>query len=86
MDIYGLTRSEMGEVSFILFLYQGLYLDGETGLDDNCFRYYSPETGAYISAHQSCRHPEQDSGTELPNSGDIEIRRSPHSISIQDML
>ena len=29
--------------------YQGQYLDGETGLAYNRFRYYSPETGAYIS-------------------------------------
>ena len=31
------------------FLYQGQYLDTETGLAYNRFRYYSPETGAYIS-------------------------------------
>ena len=30
-------------------LYQGQYLDTETGIAYNRFRYYSPETGAYIS-------------------------------------
>ena len=49
LDIYGRTRSEEGAVGFIPFLYQGQYLDGETGLAYNRFRYYSPETGAYIS-------------------------------------
>ena len=49
LDIYGQTRSEEGAVGFIPFLYQGQYLDGETGLAYNRFRYYSPETGAYIS-------------------------------------
>ena len=47
--LYGRTRSEVGEVGFIPFLYQGQYLDTETGLVYNRFRYYSPETGAYIS-------------------------------------
>ncbi len=49
LDIYGRTRSEVGESGFIPFLYQGQYLDTETGLAYNRFRYYSPETGAYIS-------------------------------------
>ena len=49
LDIYGRTRSEEGAVGFIPFLYQGQYLDGETGLAYNRFRYYSPETGAYIN-------------------------------------
>ena len=49
LDIYGRTRSEVGEVGFIPFLYQGQYLDTETGLAYNRFRYYSPETGAYIN-------------------------------------
>lgn len=49
LDIYGRTRSEEGAVGFIPFLYQGQYLDRETGLAYNRFRYYSPETGAYIS-------------------------------------
>ena len=42
-------RIEQGEVGLIPFLYQGQYLDTETGLAYNRFRYYSPETGAYIS-------------------------------------
>ena len=49
LDIYGRTCSEEGAVGFIPFLYQGQYLDGETGLAYNRFRYYSPETGAYIN-------------------------------------
>ncbi len=40
---------ERGEVGLVPFLYQGQYLDTETGLAYNRFRYYSPETGAYIS-------------------------------------
>ncbi|WP_262509478.1 RHS repeat-associated core domain-containing protein [Tenacibaculum mesophilum] len=31
------------------FRYQGQYKDVETGLYYNRFRYYSPESGAYIS-------------------------------------
>ena len=42
-------RIEQGEVGLVPFLYQGQYLDTETGLAYNRFRYYSPETGAYIS-------------------------------------
>ena len=34
---------------FIPFRYQGQYEDIETGLYYNCFRYYSPESGTYIS-------------------------------------
>ena len=49
MDIYGRVRIEQGEVGLVPFLYQGQYLDTETGLAYNRFRYYSPETGAYIS-------------------------------------
>lgn len=49
LDIYGQTRSEVGEVGFIPFLYQGQYLDPETRLAYHRFRYYSPETGAYIN-------------------------------------
>ena len=49
LDIYGQTRSEAGEASFIPFLYQGQYLDGETGLAYNRFRFHSAETGVYIS-------------------------------------
>ncbi|WP_373810616.1 glycohydrolase toxin TNT-related protein, partial [Porphyromonas macacae] len=35
--------------SFIPFLFQGQYFDAETGLCYNRFRYYSPDTGSYIS-------------------------------------
>ena len=49
LDIYGRVRREQGEVGLVPFLYQGQYLDGETGLAYNRCRYYSPETGAYIS-------------------------------------
>ena len=49
LDIYGRVRIEQGEVGLVPFLYQGQYLDTETGLAFNRFRYYSPETGAYIS-------------------------------------
>ncbi|MBB6275014.1 DUF6531 domain-containing protein [Porphyromonas circumdentaria] len=49
LDIYGRTRSEVGEAGFIPFLYQGQYLDTETGLAYNRYRYYDPSTGNYIS-------------------------------------
>ena len=38
-----------GEEEFIPFHYQGQYYDKETQLCYNRFRYYSPETGLYIS-------------------------------------
>ncbi len=56
LDIYGRVRHEFVHPSlgdevfpFVPFLYQGQYYDFETGLCYNRFRYYSPETGAYIS-------------------------------------
>lgn len=49
LDVYGRTRFEYGVENFIPFLYQGQYLDIETGLAYNRFRYYSPELGSYIS-------------------------------------
>ena len=56
LDIYGRVKKEIKASSlgddvrpFIPFLYQGQYYDFETGLCYNRFRYYSPETGAYIS-------------------------------------
>ena len=49
LDIYGRVRIEQGEVGLVPFLYQGQYLDTETGLAYNRFRYYSAEIGAYIS-------------------------------------
>ena len=56
LDIYGRVRKEYKHSSlgddvrpFIPFLYQGQYYDFETKLAYNRFRYYDPETGAYIS-------------------------------------
>ena len=55
LDIYGRVKREIKASSlgddvrpFIPFLYQGQYYDFETKLAYNRFRYYSPETGAYI--------------------------------------
>ncbi|WP_053056800.1 MmcB family DNA repair protein [Tenacibaculum mesophilum] len=49
MDVYGKARSFTGEKTFIPFRYQGQYEDEETGLYYNRFRYYSSESGTYIS-------------------------------------
>ncbi|MFK7787151.1 MAG: RHS repeat-associated core domain-containing protein [Crocinitomicaceae bacterium] len=49
LGIYGQTRKEIGEENFIPFLYQGQYLDTETKLGYNRYRYYSPESGTYVS-------------------------------------
>ena len=56
LDIYGRVKREFRASSlgedvrpFIPFLYQGQYYDFETKLAYNRYRYYSPETGAYIS-------------------------------------
>ena len=56
LDIYGRVKREIKASSlgedvrpFIPFLYQGQYYDFETNLAYNRFRYYSPETGTYIS-------------------------------------
>jgi len=49
LDIYGKARYLKGEEDFIPFRYQGQYYDKETQLCYNRFRYYSPETGLYIS-------------------------------------
>ncbi|WP_371394146.1 RHS repeat domain-containing protein [Tenacibaculum maritimum] len=49
LDIYGKVRNLHGEKTFIPFRYQGQYEDIETGLYYNRFRYYSPDTGIYIS-------------------------------------
>ena len=47
MDVYGKVRK--GDNSFVPFLYQGQYYDEETDLAYNRFRYYSPDSGTYIS-------------------------------------
>ena len=56
LDIYGRVRKEYKHSSlgdevfpFVPFLYQGQYYDFGTNLAYNRYRYYSPETGAYIS-------------------------------------
>ncbi|WP_407324151.1 RHS repeat-associated core domain-containing protein [Tenacibaculum maritimum] len=49
LDIYGKVGNLHGEKTFIPFRYQGQYEDIETGLYYNRFRYYSPDTGTYIS-------------------------------------
>ena len=49
LDIYERVRKEEGEKGFCNMLYQGQYLDTETELVYNYKRYYSQETGAYIS-------------------------------------
>ncbi|PUV23853.1 RHS repeat domain-containing protein [Sphingobacterium athyrii] len=47
LDVYGSLRK--GGNSFVPFLYQGQYVDIETGLAYNRFRYYDSESGNYIS-------------------------------------
>ncbi|NAW50724.1 hypothetical protein GNY06_04760 [Elizabethkingia argentiflava] len=47
LDVYGSLRK--GDNSFVPFLYQGQYVDIETGLAYNRFRYYDPESGNFIS-------------------------------------
>ena len=56
LDIYGRVKREIKASSlgddvrpFIPFLYQGQYYDVETKFAYNRFRYYSPESGMYIS-------------------------------------
>ncbi|MEN7547394.1 RHS repeat-associated core domain-containing protein [Rapidithrix thailandica] len=50
LDIYGKIRTlERGSPQDCPFRYQGQYEDVETGLYYNRFRYYSPESGTYIS-------------------------------------
>jgi len=50
LDIYGKVRTFRGSsLKDCPFRYQGQYLDVETGLYYNRFRYYDPEVGNYIS-------------------------------------
>ncbi|MEN7551945.1 RHS repeat-associated core domain-containing protein [Rapidithrix thailandica] len=50
LDIYGKIRTlAKGSIQDCPFRYQGQYEDAETGLYYNRFRYYSPESGTYIS-------------------------------------
>jgi len=48
IDIYGRVRKE-NLTNFVPFLYQGQYVDTETGLAYNRFRYYDASIGSYIS-------------------------------------
>ncbi|MGM5629400.1 RHS repeat-associated core domain-containing protein [Apibacter raozihei] len=48
-DIYGGLRNIEGGKGFIPFRQAGQYEDNETGLYYNRFRYYSPQTGSYLS-------------------------------------
>ncbi len=47
LDCYGKVRK--GSNSVVPFLYQGQYVDEETGLAYNRFRYYDNESGNYLS-------------------------------------
>ncbi|NAW50964.1 hypothetical protein GNY06_06115, partial [Elizabethkingia argentiflava] len=47
LDVYGSPRK--GNHDFVPFLYQGQYVDIETGLAYNRFRYYDPQIGNFIS-------------------------------------
>jgi RHS repeat-associated protein len=49
LDSYGDIRMEKGEIGSCPFRYPGQYHDPETELYYNRSRYYSPETGNYIS-------------------------------------
>ncbi|WP_317235360.1 RHS repeat domain-containing protein [Niabella ginsengisoli] len=42
-------RKEKGDKGLVPQLYQGQYVDEETGLAYNRFRYYDNESGGYIS-------------------------------------
>lgn len=53
LDIYGAVRKETGEKGLVPQLYQGQYIDEETGLAYNRFRYYDNESGNYISQDPS---------------------------------
>lgn len=49
LDVYGAVRSIKGDKNLIPQLYQGQWIDEETGLAYNRFRYYDNESGNYIS-------------------------------------
>ncbi|HTG56308.1 MAG TPA: RHS repeat-associated core domain-containing protein, partial [Niabella sp.] len=48
LDIYGATRQQKGKNGFVPYLYQGQYVDEETGLVYNRYRYYDLERGLYL--------------------------------------
>ena len=47
LDIYGRVKELIGYNNLIPFRFQGQYMDEETGLYYNRFRYYSPNEGIY---------------------------------------
>jgi RHS repeat-associated protein len=47
LDIYGRVVEFIGVIDFVPFRYQGQYVDLETGLHYNRFRYYDPTIGQY---------------------------------------
>jgi RHS repeat-associated protein len=49
LNSYGRVRTETGTANFVPFAYSGQYIDEETGLGYNRFRYIDYETGSYIS-------------------------------------
>ena len=49
LDMDGRVLEETGNVGMVPFLFQGQYYDRETSMAYNRFRYYRPDTGAYIS-------------------------------------
>ncbi|ANH81768.1 hypothetical protein A8C56_12945 [Niabella ginsenosidivorans] len=49
LDIYGAVKKETGKKGLVPQLYQGQYVDEDTGLAYNRFRYYDNESGNYIS-------------------------------------
>ncbi|MCL5247611.1 DUF6531 domain-containing protein [Cellulophaga sp. 20_2_10] len=49
LDIYGKAIKFTGDKTFIPFRYQGQYFDDDLELCYNRFRYYSPDSGTYIS-------------------------------------
>jgi RHS repeat-associated protein len=53
IDAYGDLRNVRGVRAACPFRWPGQYEDAETGLYYNRFRYYSPESGAYISQDRS---------------------------------
>lgn len=49
LDIYGAVKKETGIKGLIPQLYQGQYVDEDTGLAYNRFRYYDSESGRFLS-------------------------------------
>jgi RHS repeat-associated protein len=49
LDVYGAIRKEAGQKGLVPQLYQGQWVDDETGLAYNRFRYYDYGAGNYLS-------------------------------------